>query len=104
MRVLGVSVPNQVNDKNQRWLTFVLIFLSPNITSLLGGSVIVSFARQTYAALTTQMTQIDESHANHLCAWRCFVDHLAGQRDLAALVENLSIHLLTPVLVSITHR
>ena len=33
MRVLGLSVPNQVNDKNQRWLTFLLILSSPGVSN-----------------------------------------------------------------------
>ena len=42
MRAVGLSVPNQVNDKNQRWLTFLLILSSPGATSLLDHHVIVS--------------------------------------------------------------
>ena len=42
MHALGLSVPNQVNNKNERWLTFLLIPSSPGATSLFDHRVIVS--------------------------------------------------------------
>ena len=41
MRVVDLPIPNQVNDKNQRWLAALLILSSPGATSLLGHHVIV---------------------------------------------------------------